>query len=278
MPQLVYLTIGVVLSVLSEPELEGQLIVNDPVAITPDIVGQPARFFGLSVVKNTSIAPLIPSDPPMAIEEYHQLGQLNIVGGYFEQNETLQYAPEMSAFALQVATGVLTNYSAWLTGALDGISVSVQQLPYISETPFRADLLFIPYCISFGFAGLAFSVLDILLLKGNQIIGHFRVVGITEWTTYLGVMLYKCQTTFVPFFVLLLVLGFSVGLVIFGDAGRWLGTLLLILTYAFSSTPIGLILAKRFIHSDYKTVANWFPGYVFIDCYASIVLWAFATP
>jgi len=30
--------------------------------------------------------------------------------------------------------------------------------------------------------------------------------------------------------------------------------------YAYSTAPQGLILAKRFIHSDYKSVANWFPG------------------
>ena len=41
--------------------------------------------------------------------------------------------------------------------------------------------------LSFGFAGLAFSVLDALLLKDNKTVDLFRVVGITEWLTYLRV-------------------------------------------------------------------------------------------
>lgn len=240
-------------------ELDTKVIINDQIPITPGLIGQSAYFFGEDSVVNNTIAPLIPIDAPKTIEEYHQPDDFKYLGGYYEQNATLQYAREMTPFALQVVSGVLANFSAWESGG-EGISVTVQQLPYESEIPFRSELLFIPFCISFGFAGLAFSVLDVLLLKGHHIIGLFRVVGITEWTTYLGVMMYKCQTSFLPFFVLLLVLSFSFGLVIVGDSGRWLGTLLLLLSYAFSSTPMGLILAKRFIHSDFKSVANWFPG------------------
>lgn len=223
----------------------------------------PARFFGVPMLGNFNpIQPLIPTDPPNTIEDYYQTGELPFLGGYFEGNSTLQYASELTPFSLQVATTVISNYSVWLNpnSTIDGISTSVQQLPYIAGAPFRVDVLFIPFCLSFGFAGLAFSVLDVLLLKGDNSIGLFRVSGITEWTTYLGVMMYKLTTTFLPFLTALVVLGFSVGLVLFGNAGRWLGSLLLMFTYGYSLTPMGLILAKRFIHSDYKSVSNWFPG------------------
>lgn len=226
-----------------------------------------ARFFGVPALDYFNpIQPLIPAEPPATIEDYYQVGELPFLGGYYEGNSTLQYASELTPFALQVATTVISNYSAWLNPniSIDGIATAVQQLPYIAESPFRIDLLFIPFCISFGFAGLAFSVLDVLLLKGDNSITIFRVSGITEWTTYLGVTAYKFTTTFLPFFVLLVVLGFSVGLTIFGNAGRWLGSILLMAAYGYSQTPMGLILAKRFIHSDFKSVANWFPGYVWI--------------
>lgn len=247
-----------------EPELEGQVIQNDPIGISSGMAGV-ARFFGVPTFNDTNpIIPLIPAEAPMTIEEYHQLVELPFLGGHYDENATLQYANEVTSFALQVAANVISNYTAILApnSTINGIATAVQQLPYIKEAEFRTDVLFIPFCISFGFAGLAFAVLDILLLKGDNVIALFRVAGITEWTSYMGVMAYKCSTTFFPFFTLLLVLGFSVGLVLFGSAGRWLGSLLLMFAYAYSSTPMGLILAKRFIHSDYKSVSNWFPGYV----------------
>lgn len=83
--------------------------------------------------------------------------------------------------------------------------------------------------LSFGFAGLAFTVLDALLLKGNNIIELFRVGGITEWQTYLGVSAYKLGTTFVPFFTLTIILCFSLKSVLFGNAGRWLATILIMI-------------------------------------------------
>lgn len=76
----------------------------------------------------------------------------------------------------------------------------------------------------------------------------------------MGVMFYKCTTSFAPFFALVLILSYAMKIVIMGNAGRWLGTILIMLAYAYSTTPIGLILAKRFIHGDFKSVASWFPG------------------
>lgn len=258
-----YLIAGVTLAALFEPDLEGETITNEAIVISPWLAGE-NRFFGIPTFDDiiNPIQPLIPSDPPVNIEDYYQPGELRFLGGYYEINSTLQYDSEITPFALQVATAVISNYSAWLNPniIIDGIAASVQQLPYIAGAPFRGDLLFIPFCLSFGFAGLAFSVLDILLLKGDNSVGLFRVSGVTEWTTYLGVMVYKLKTSFLPFFTLLLILGLALGLVLFGNAGRWLATILLMLAYAYSLTPMGLILAKRFIHSDYKSVANWFPG------------------
>ena len=31
---------------------------------------------------------------------------------------------------------------------------------------------------------------------------------------------------------------------------------------SYSGTPVGLIFAKRYVHGNYKEVANWLPGYV----------------
>jgi len=261
---LIYLIAGVVVSKVFEPEAQGNVFESPPIEISTALAGK-SRFFGIPETNNTDpIAPLVPVEAPSTIKDYFKAGELPFLGGYYGSNSTLQYNLEITPFALQIAAAVLSNYKTMIVvnSTINGISTVVQQLPFVMESPIRMDLLFIPFCLSFGFAGLAFSVLDVLLLKGNNIIGLFQVAGITEWTTYVGVMVYKWVTTFVPFFILLLVLGLSLGLVLFGNAGRWLGSVLLLFAYAYSSTPMGLILAKRFIHSDFKSVAQWFPGYV----------------
>ena len=137
----------------------------------------------------------------------------------------------------------------------------LQQLRYTTQIGFRWDLLLIPMFLAYGFAGMAFSVLDILLLKADNIIGLFQVTGISEWATYLGVFMYKFSTTFAPFFLLLVILGLALKSVLFGNAGRWLASILVMFLYAFSNTPMGLLIAKRFVKSNYRAVANWFPGF-----------------
>jgi hypothetical protein len=244
---------------------KGDTIINDPISLSPFIAGgEPMQFFGIpSNGTFNPIYPLEPSDdPPNSIEDYFLDGDLPIIGGHYADNTTLQYEPELSPFALQLGVLVLSNFTALLDpeSGVDGIAATVQQLPYVTDAPFRLDLLILPFCLAFGFAGMAFSVLDVLLLKGDNIISLFRVAGISEWMTYLGVMMYKCTTTFLPFFVLLIILGLPLQLVLFGNGGRWLGTILVMIMYAYSTTPMGLVLAKRFIHSDFKSVANWFPG------------------
>jgi hypothetical protein len=263
---MIYLIAGVVLATVAEAPKAGELIVELPIMLGAYLSGkEPLKFFGVSEVDandSSIIDPLVLLESvPESLDDY--FSSIPVIGGYFSENSTLQYAPDVSPFALQIGVGLLSNYTLWQLGtgsSLSGIVTAVQQLPYLSTVPFRIDLLFIPYCLVFGFAGLAFSVLDVLLLKGNKTVDLFRVAGITEWTTYLGVMAYKFITAFLPFFVLLLVLGFALGVAFFGNGGRWLGTILICLSYAFSSSPQGLILAKRFIKSDFESVSNWFPG------------------
>lgn len=262
--QLMYLVAGMVIVSVVEVPLKGQIIANDPIPLSPFIVGgRPSQFFGVPSIEGFNpISPLIPSEPPGTIEDYFIDGAPPVFGGFYEGNSTLQYAPEVTPFALQIGVHILSNFSAFLDGnnVSSGIATTVQQLPYATDAPFRLDLLLLPMCLAFGFAGLAFSVLDVLLLKGDNIVGMFRVAGISEWMTYLGVMMYKFTTTFIPFFVLVITLGLALGSVLFGNGGRWLGTLLILLGYAYSTGPLGLIIAKRFIHKDFKSVSNWFPG------------------
>lgn len=46
--------------------------------------------------------------------------------------------------------------------------------------------------------------------------------------------------------------------------------------YAYSGSPIGLILAKRFIHGNFKETANWFPGVYFTFVALPYIAWASA--
>ena len=262
---LAYLIAGIVVSSLVEVPDKGELVVPDPIPLSTYITGTDQKqFFGVPNIsgnqQNISIFPLLPTETPETLHDYFADPFMPILGGYYESNSTLQYNPDLSPFSLQVALFALSQVVSVVSGQIDDIALTLQQMPYISEAPYRVDLLVLPLCMGFGFTGMAFSVLDILLMKGDGIIPLFRVAGITEWSTYLGVMWYKCTTSFAPFFVLVLVLSGSLKVVIMGNAGRWLGTIVIMLSYAYSTTPIGLILAKRFIHSDFKSVANWFPG------------------
>jgi hypothetical protein len=259
-----YLVAGLVVATLVETPNKGDTVTNSPIEISPYIAGSDTSlFFGVPSIDGFNpISPLEPVDAPEAIEDYFVAGVPPFLGGHYDDNSTLQYAPEHSAFALQIGALILSNYTAFLNpnSTIEGIATSVQQLPYTTDAPFRIDLLILPLCMAFGFAGMAFSVLDVLLLKGDNIIGLFRVNGIDEWMTYLGVMMYKFTSTFLPFFVLVIILGSALQSVILGNGGRWLGTVLIMLAYGYSTSPLGLILGKRFIHSDFKSVANWFPG------------------
>lgn len=262
---LMYLIAGIVVSSLVEVQDKGELVTPAPIPMSTYLAGsEQTQFFGVPDIegnpKNISLFPLIATETPETLQDYFVQGpSLPVLGGYFQSNSTLQYNPEFS-FSLPVALLGLSRVVAVLSGQAEAVALTIQQLPYISESPFRVDLLVLPICMGFGFTGMAFSVLDVLLMKGDGVIALFRVAGITEWSTYLGVMFYKCTTSFTPFFVLVLVLCAALKVVLMGNAGRWLGTIVIMLCYAYSTTPIGLLLAKRFIHGDFKSVANWFPG------------------
>jgi len=271
---LIYLVVGLVVVSLIEVPPSGETVSNAAIQVSsPWTAG---GFFGVKELTNRSIAPLQPMAEPESLADYFS-GSLPALGGIFSGNETLQYAPNVDGFALQFGVAVLANYSSWLAEEPgEGISASVQQLPYVLDNPFRFDLLFLPMMLSFGFAGLAFSVLDVLLLKDNKTIDLFRVVGITEWLTYLGVTSYKALTTFSPFFVVLVVLGASIKSVLFGNAGRWLATLLICFAFAFSGTPISILMAKKFIRSSYKEATSWFPGVYYTLIALPYVAWSSA--
>eukprot|EP00934_Nitzschia_sp_Nitz4_P004854 Nitzschia sp. Nitz4//scaffold351_size16537//459//7245//NITZ4_008851-RA/size16537-augustus-gene-0.0-mRNA-1//1//CDS//3329548881//4844//frame0 len=259
---LVYLIAGVTVSVMFETEGLGEVVIGTPIELTPYLAGDaPSKFFGIPTIPGTNpIPPLVPSQTPQSIEDYFSNAMLPVIGGLYASNATLQYSEALSPFSLQIATMVVSDYSAFFSSNSTGISTTLEQLPYVKEADFRTDLLFVPLCLVFGFSGLVFSVLDVLLLKADNVVGLFRVSGITEWTAYLGVTMYKLTTTFLPFFVVLVALALPLGIVIFGNAGRWLASILLMFAYAYSATPFGLLLAKRFITGDYKSVTNWFPG------------------
>lgn len=266
----------VVVAIVAVPGGTGELVLIEPIVLSPFLAGNdPSRFFGIPMIDGVdAIFPIQPADAPDAIEDYFVAdGAPPFIGGHYSGNTTLQYDPDFSPFALQIGALILSNYTAILDTniTLGGIATTLQQLPYISEAPYRFDTIILPMCIAFGFSGMSFVVFDILLLKGDNIVGVFRVSGIDEWMTCLGIMMYKCTSTFLPFFLLVIIFGFALQIVLFGNGGRWLGTVLLMLGYAYSTTPMGLILAKRFITSDFKSVANWFPGYdcLFMSCIKS---------
>lgn len=257
---LVYMVAGMVIVYLvGEPD-EATRVNPEPIELSQYLVGgSPTRFFGFPDGYNaTSIAPIIASSEPSRISDYFDADP--VIGGYYAENSTLQYNPEY-AFALQVGEHLLSNYDYMTSNnRTDGIFTRLVPLPYDTGDPFRVDFLVLPLAIIYGFNGLVMAVLDVLMLKSDHIIELFRVAGISEWTALLGIIAYKTKTTFLPFFTLVVILGISFKSTLFGNGGRWLATLLNLLLYAFSATPLGLILAKRFFTKDFDSVKNWFPG------------------
>ena len=245
---------------------KGEMIESPAIEIGPIVWPNhqgSARFFGIPSLDETT--PILPIETVPVLEtvgEYFDDPTSPFLGGYYDNNMTLQFAQDVDWLALQIGVAILSNFSALVNGdnTTNGIVTSIQQLPYESSAPFRIDLILLPIGIAFGFVGIALVVLDVLLLKGENIIELFRVAGIDEFYAYLGTTSYKVLSTFVPFFLLVISLGVSLESVLFGNGGRWLGTILLMLVFGYSTVPQGLILAKRFIRSDYKSVSNWFPG------------------
>lgn len=164
---MVYMVVGLVVASIIPIPTSGTVVANPAIQIQPWLS---ASFFGVESLENNPISPLQPVPEPDTLSDYFG-SSLPVVGGHFAGNSTLQYAQEVDGFALQFAAAVLANYSMLLDSSTssEGISTSVQQLPYVLDSPFRFDLLFLPMMLAFGFAGLAFTVLDVLLLKGKYV-------------------------------------------------------------------------------------------------------------
>lgn len=256
---LLYIVLGMVF--IGQVEIEDkEVVIPSPILVSPTLVGERAGFFGVANFSEVQGGLFVLENEPISIGSlFEDSEQLSYAGGYWSGNGTLQYNESMSHFALQVGLQVLATSAALFHDIEGDVSATVLQLPY-TTTVFRIDLLLLPIMLALGFSGLVFSVLDVLLLRADKIIDLFRTTGITEWTTYQGIMLYKASTTFVPFFLLVIILAFALDSVIAGNGGRWLGTVLIMLGYAYSVTPLGLIMAKKFIHSDFRQAANVFPG------------------
>jgi len=256
---MLYIIIGMVIFSNVDSD-EPELVSPTPITVAPILAGRsPSQFFGLPDFADIPFEPLIPAAEPQSVDDYFREDAIPFLGGFWDLNQTLQYNETLSPFSLQVGVQVLGAYAASINGLSETVSVRLMQLPYTTE-PFRVDLLLLPMILAYGFSGLVFSVLDVLLLRSDNIIDLFRVTGVSEWRTYQGVVLYKLGTTFVPFFALVLILGAAFDSILMGNAGRWLGTICAMLGYAYSVAPLGIIFAKRFVKSDFKRAANVFPG------------------
>lgn len=259
---LIYLIVGfVAVAGIDDATSVGELTPLKTTPVTPLLLGsQSVRVFGLGN-ESVQIGPLnvIFTDEPDSLD-YFLDDATPVWGGYYAGNATLQYNDDISFFSKQTLLQFVGSLLAVSSGETDeGFSVTLNQVPHIADA-FRSDVLLLPMMLAFGFTGIIFAVLDLLLLKGYNVVSLFRVTGITEFMVYLGVLLYKVLLTFVPFFFLSIILGNAVGSVLFGNGGRWFATLLNFLAYCYSTAPLGALIAKKFIKSDFKTAASIFPG------------------
>eukprot|EP01060_Flectonema_neradi_P027057 TRINITY_DN366_c0_g2_i1.p1 TRINITY_DN366_c0_g2~~TRINITY_DN366_c0_g2_i1.p1 ORF type:complete len:1258 (+),score=187.99 TRINITY_DN366_c0_g2_i1:13-3786(+) len=234
---------------------DSSITTPDDIIVSTELINYPMRLFGFVDLPTHPIDPLLPVPAFQSINEYFN-GTTAVVGGYYSQNETLQHFTNFQKFALIVTEMVYSNYAFWSDGS-EGIDIHISQLPY-QEKGFRVDMIILPIVISFGVVGLVLSALDVLLLKSNNIFNLFRVAGVSDWQTYLGVATYKCLTTYLPFMIVIIILGNAFQSVLFGNGGRWLATVMLLLAYAFSVTPTGLLFSF-ILKSDFEKAKNWFP-------------------
>eukprot|EP00538_Stauroneis_constricta_P006133 CAMPEP_0119550624 /NCGR_PEP_ID=MMETSP1352-20130426/4101_1 /TAXON_ID=265584 /ORGANISM="Stauroneis constricta, Strain CCMP1120" /LENGTH=1679 /DNA_ID=CAMNT_0007596523 /DNA_START=80 /DNA_END=5119 /DNA_ORIENTATION=+ len=272
---LAYMIGGMVAVYLTGEPDEVERVFPDPIPISPLLMGKQGEFFGLEDA-NVTIPGILPIGLPATLEDFHD-GEA-LLGGYWSANETLQYNDGATGFSTHIGAYILTlaNFGRLDRGDDPGIKVNVQHLPYDTDPTFRIDFIVLPIALVYGFTGMVFSMIDILTLKANNIVALFRVAGINEWTVNLGVMFYKCASTFLPFFVIAIILGFSLQLVLFGNGLRWLATIALLLLYAYSATPMGLIISKRFITKDFDSAKSWFPTVYFTVVSMPYVTWSMA--
>lgn len=276
---LVYVIIGFVFvgKVDNASEI-GKLSSPPAIPITPVLLERgDFRLFGLgNATEVFNLGPLSFefTEEPTSLDYY--LDETPVLGGYYSQNTTFQYNDELSVFSEQATLQFIGSLLVVANGvASEGFTILLQQVPYVLET-FRSDVLMLPFMLAFGFSGIIFSVLDLLLLKGYNVVSLFRVTGITEFLVYIGVLIYKILLTFVPFFLISIILGNALGSVLFGNGGRWFATILTMLVYCYSTAPLGALIAKKFIKSDFKTAASVFPGIYLTVLALPYIAWSIA--
>lgn len=148
---LAYLVAGILVSALVPVQDKGERVVSEAITLSTGLAGSTERqFFGVPDV-NASIAPLVITEEPNTLIDYFT--DLPILGGYYADNATLQYDPEISGFSLQMIILALTNVLTAASGDVSEIATVLQQLPYISDAPYRVDMLVLPMCMGFGFNG-----------------------------------------------------------------------------------------------------------------------------
>jgi len=235
------------------------LVTTPDISIEPLLLGlSPSLYFGLSSqLQGHSILPMLAASPPAEVGDY--FSGMPVSCGYFASNTTLQYSS--SYFALQVCEQIAASATMWTQGASNssGMNITLVLLPYESTMVVNIGTIILPLCIFFGVTGMAYVTLDVLVLKSAKVFDLFRVAGLGEMYCYAGIWIYKFLVSFVPATILIIVLGLALGLPIFGNAGRWLGTLILLCLYAFATPPGAFVLGKLLI-SDYDSAKNWFPG------------------
>lgn len=229
-----------------------------PIEVHPSL-GQPLASFFFGVPNVSDLSPIISTSEPASLGDFFSSGT-PYTGGYAGENGTLFYNNTWNEFSVSVGLQILANTSTIEGGAPAGIAPTLIQIPYPTTTGFNIALIVLPVCIAYGFAGLAFATIDVLLLKGDNVITLFRVAGINEFLANLGVALFKFVSAFLPFFFLMIILGLALSSVLFGNGGRWLATLLVMLTYAYSSTPLGLLFAQMLRSYDPDTVRKLYPA------------------
>jgi len=195
------------------------------------------------------------SQPPLVFQKQvpQDLEAGIYVGGIVSENQTLMFNIT-TPLSLPVVLNTVTNYT--LSGIGKSVSMYIGQLPYTPRF-FDFVVMFAPMLFGFGTFGLAYSIIDVVLLKERQINELFHVVGIEPLMIYTGVAIYKLLMVFLPSLTCILVFGFSFANPIMGNGGRFLATILLLSSFAFAVIPFGMNLSPLF--KNVESCKNWFP-------------------
>jgi len=257
----------ILIKVLPSAESGVGTIYSDPVQV--DSVYYPLEFFLNSPNTDTFLnGEITLIQEPTSLRDMEE-NLSSTIGGYFAGNKTLQFADSITPFALQIGASVMANTSS----SSGGILTFVQQLPYTAEPGFDTASLIFPMLAILGFQGLFMAIMTVLQLKGENVFSLFRVAGISEWEANQGIIVFKFITSFLPTFIMFIILGPALSISAFGDGGRWLATILLLLLLGFSACPFPLIIGKQFIHTDYRSAKKWLPIVVTYGMFLPYLIW-----